>query len=176
MEQPNTLVILTAEIAANFVANNHVDASEIGEAIAAIHSALAGLGVASIEPPVMEAATPAVSVPKSLADPAKIISMIDGKPYSVLKRHLTSHGLTPAEYRTRYHLPADYPMTAPAYSQARKAMALNLELGRKSTARPKLGVVTPPSDVASPVMKAQRKPRALSSKATAAKVSPESKG
>ncbi|PNA38727.1 hypothetical protein C1X44_34155, partial [Pseudomonas sp. MPR-AND1A] len=66
--------------------------------------------------------------------------------------------------------------TAPAYSQARKAMALNLELGRKSTARPKLGVVTPPSDVASPVMKAQRKPRALSSKATAAKVSPESKG
>jgi predicted transcriptional regulator len=176
MEQPKRLVILTAEIAANFVANNHVGASEIGEAIAAIHSALAGLGVASTEPPVMEVATPAVSVRKSLADPAKIISMIDGKPYSTLKRHLTSHGLTPAEYRTRYHLPADYPMIAPAYLERRKAIAQKIGLGLKSAARRKLGVVTPSGNAASPVMKAPRKPRALGSKATTERVSPESKG
>lgn len=176
MEQPNKLLTLTAEIAASFVANNHVGASEIGEAIVAIHSVLVGLGVASVEPAFVEAFTPAVSIRKSLADPAKIISMIDGKPYSVLKRHLTTHGLTPAEYRARYHLPADYPMTAPAYSQTRKAVALNFGLGRKSTGWPKLGVVTPSSEAVSPAMKAPRKSRALSSKATGATISPESKG
>jgi predicted transcriptional regulator len=42
-------------------------------------------------------------VRKSLASPEFIISMIDGKPYRVLRRHLTTHGLSPDEYRARYN-------------------------------------------------------------------------
>ncbi|WP_366520843.1 MucR family transcriptional regulator [Sphingomonas sp.] len=38
--------------------------------------------------------TPAVSVRKSLASKDHIISMIDGKPYKTLRRHLAGHGLT----------------------------------------------------------------------------------
>ena len=76
--------------------------------------------------------TPAVSVRKSLASPDHIISMIDGKPYKTLKRHLAGHGLTPAEYRQRYGLKADYPMVAPAYSEARRATAKAIGLGRKA--------------------------------------------
>ena len=58
--------------------------------------------------------------------------MIDGKPYSSLKRHLTRHGLTPDEYRTRYGLKPDYPMVAPGYSEKRSAVAKALGLGRKA--------------------------------------------
>lgn len=74
---------------------------------------------------------PAVSVRKSLANPDHIISMIDGKPYRALRRHLTTHGLTPAEYRERYGLKADYPMVAPSYTAMRSQMAKDHGLGRK---------------------------------------------
>ncbi len=79
---------------------------------------------------------PAVSVRKSLANPNFIVSMIDGKPYRALRRHLTTHNLTPEEYRKRYKLRADYPMVAPAYSEQRRAMAHKLGLGRKPVQPP----------------------------------------
>lgn len=74
---------------------------------------------------------PAVSARKSLASKDHIISMIDGKPYRTLRRHLSTHGLTPEEYRARYNLKADYPMVAPSYSEARRDMAKKIGLGRK---------------------------------------------
>ncbi len=137
MDESDTLVMRTAEIAANYVMKNRVGVSEIGGVISAIHATLAGLRTAPVATAIEEVFTPAVSVRKSLADPTKIISMIDGKPYAVLKRHLTTQGLTPAEYRTRYKLPADYPMTAPAYSEMRKAMAVKIGLGKGGKGRPK---------------------------------------
>ena len=69
---------------------------------------------------------------KSLASKDHIISMIDGKPYKTLRRHLSTNGLTPAEYRERYGLKADYPMVAENYSESRRAMAKQIGLGRKS--------------------------------------------
>lgn len=78
---------------------------------------------------------PAVSVRKSLANPDHIISMIDGKPYKTLRRHLSTNGLTPDEYRARYGLKADYPMVAPTYSAARQEMAKKIGLGRKPGAK-----------------------------------------
>jgi predicted transcriptional regulator len=50
---------------------------------------------------------PAVSVRRSLASKDHIISMIDGKPYKMLRRHLATHGLTPEQYRGRYPNLAD---------------------------------------------------------------------
>ena len=76
--------------------------------------------------------TPAVTARKSLASPDHIISMIDGKPYKTLRRHLATHGLTPAEYRDRYGLKPDYPMVAENYSESRRAMAVQIGLGRQS--------------------------------------------
>jgi predicted transcriptional regulator len=78
--------------------------------------------------------TPAVTVRKSLADPDYIISLIDGKKYKTLRRHLATNGMTPDEYRRRYGLKAEYPMVAANYSEARRAMAHKIGLGnsRKS--------------------------------------------
>jgi predicted transcriptional regulator len=75
--------------------------------------------------------TPAVSARKSLASKDHIISMIDGKPYKTLRRHLATNGMTPAEYRERYGLKPDYPMVAENYSESRRAMAKKIGLGRK---------------------------------------------
>jgi predicted transcriptional regulator len=79
-----------------------------------------------------EVYAPAVSVRKSLGSKDHIISMIDGKPYKTLRRHLTTHGLTPEQYRERYNLNADYPMVAENYSAARRDMAKKIGLGRKA--------------------------------------------
>jgi predicted transcriptional regulator len=76
-----------------------------------------------------------VSVRKSLGSKDHILSMIDGKPYKSLKRHLSRHGLTPDDYRSRYNLPSSYPMVAPAYSEQRREVAKRLGLGRKPGAK-----------------------------------------
>lgn len=78
--------------------------------------------------------TPAVTVRKSLASKDHIISLIDGKPYKTLRRHLSTHGLTPEQYRERYKLKADYPMVAESYSEARREMAKKIGLGQKGRA------------------------------------------
>ena len=62
---------------------------------------------------------PAVPIRKSLADPSVILSLIDGKPFRFLKRHLAGHGLTPDQYRQRYGLPPDYPIVAASYSRSK---------------------------------------------------------
>ena len=103
---------------------------------------------------------PAVTARKSLASKDHIISLIDGKPYRTLRRHLSTHGLTPAEYRQRYNLKADYPMVAPSYSEQRRAMAMKIGLGSKGRAA--RAVANPSSSAATkaPVSTRGRKPRA----------------
>jgi predicted transcriptional regulator len=92
---------------------------------------LSNAGPAEPEAEAQPEFTPAVGIRKSLASREHIISMIDGKSYRTLTRHLGTHGLTPDEYRKRYNLPASYPMTAPSYSEQRREMAKKIGLGRK---------------------------------------------
>ena len=103
-----------------------------------MHETLVKLETPDAVSPETEAETdqhaPAVSVRKSLASPDHIISMIDGKPYRTLHRHVSGHGLMPDEYRQRYNLKADYPMVAPSYSESRRAMANKIGLGRRARA------------------------------------------
>ena len=84
---------------------------------------------------------PATTARRSLASKDHIISMIDGKPYKTLRRHLSGHGLTPEQYRERYKLKADYPIVAPNYSETRRAMAHKIGLGQKGRS----GLTTPPA-------------------------------
>lgn len=116
--------------------NTRAGVDEVPAFLATIQAALTGLGsgeqqndAAAQEQPQF---TPAVSVRKSLANPDHIISLIDGKPYKTLRRHLARHGLTPEQYRQRYGLKPDYPMTSDSYSQVRRDMAKRIGLGRKA--------------------------------------------
>lgn len=129
MEDKATLIELTAEIVANYVANNVTPVSELPALIRATHDALAGIGAPPA--PTVEAVSKAspAQIRKSIT-PEALISFEDGKPYKTLKRHLTTHGMTVAEYKAKWGLPNDYPTTAPAYSEARSQMAKALGLGQ----------------------------------------------
>ena len=151
---------LTVELLSAFVANNNVRSEDLPTLITSTHAALAGLSQSTREPepdvPALEAVhEPAVTARKSLASRDVILSMIDGKPYKTLKRHLSGHGLTPDSYRARYNLPATYPMVAPGYSEARREAAKRLGLGRKPRSAD-----APEAAPAAPPAKRSRKPRA----------------
>ena len=47
-----------------------------------------------------------------------------------MKRHLSSRGITPVQYREKWGLRPDYPMVAPNYSKARSELAKSLGLGQ----------------------------------------------
>lgn len=102
--------------------------SKMYEAVQSLATECSTVEDNSIETPSHD---PATTIRKSLSSKDHIISLIDGKPYKTLRRHLSTHGLTPAEYRSRYGLKADYPMVAPNYSEARRSMAQKIGLGRK---------------------------------------------
>ena len=121
--------------------NNRVNAEEVPQFLRNMHATVTELaggssvaGESSDDAPAAPEFTPAVTVRKSLASKDHIISMIDGKPYKTLKRHLSRHGLTPDEYRQRYGLKPDYPMVSESYSAARREMAKKIGLGQKGRA------------------------------------------
>ena len=123
-----TLITLTSDIVAAHVSNNSVGVDDVPALIQNVYGALASLGVA---PQVEAKPEPAVSVRSSIKND-HIVCLEDGKKMKMLKRHLmTDHGLTPAEYRARWGLPADYPMVAPDYAEKRRALAKEIGLGRK---------------------------------------------
>lgn len=129
-ERDIKLINLTADIVSAHVANNSVAASDVPMAIQAIYAALAGLGTEPTSEPVAQ--EPAVPVRSSIKQDY-IICLEDGKKLKMLKRHLMAHyGMTPAEYRAKWNLPASYPMVAPAYAETRRSIAKTAGLGRKS--------------------------------------------
>lgn len=133
------ITTLTVQLLSAFVSKNNVPSDQLPELIKTTRAALTQDITPSPDTGAAEEYTPAVSIRKSLASPDHILSLIDGKPYKTLKRHLAVHGLTPDEYRLRYKLPTSYPIVAVSYSQARRAVAQKLRLGHKAR------TVSPPS-------------------------------
>ncbi|WP_066760047.1 MULTISPECIES: MucR family transcriptional regulator [unclassified Sphingomonas] len=117
--------------------NNRIAADEVPAFLRTMHATLNELASGQTvvaeqdQGPDAPEYPPAVSVRKSLASKDVIISMIDGKPYKTLRRHLSTHGMTPDEYRQRYNLRPDYPMVAESYSEQRRAMAKKIGLGSR---------------------------------------------
>ncbi|MCG2841247.1 MucR family transcriptional regulator [Sandaracinobacter sp. RS1-74] len=128
-DRDSTLITLTADIVAAHVTNNSVAVSELPTLIRSVHGALNGLGAETVVPEVKQ--EPAVSVRASVK-PDFIICLEDGKKLKMLKRHLMTHyRMTPADYRAKWNLPADYPMVAPNYAAQRRTLAHKIGLGRK---------------------------------------------
>ncbi|WP_054120662.1 MucR family transcriptional regulator [Novosphingobium sp. AAP93] len=124
-----TLIALTADIVAAHVSNNSVAVSDMPTLINAVHQALANAGAPA---PVVEASRePAVSV-RSSVKPDVVTCLECGFKGKMLKRHLmTTHGLTPQEYKARWNLSADHPLVAPNYAAKRGELAKAIGLGTK---------------------------------------------
>lgn len=134
---------LVIDICSAFVANNPTRADEVPTLLNSVYDTVIGWDTrtASIsqehaktspEPTISERPKPAVPIRSSVtAD--YIFCLEDGKRFKSLKRHIASvYNLTPQEYRERWGLPDDYPMTSPNYAKQRSELARSIGLGRKS--------------------------------------------
>ncbi|KMO29629.1 MucR family transcriptional regulator [Methylobacterium aquaticum] len=127
-QEPGELVTLTADIVSAYVSKNSVPVADLGSLIAAVHASLER--VAAPPAPEPEKPTPPVPIRKTVT-PDYIISLEDGKPYKSLKRHLTTRGLSPEQYRQKWGLPHDYPMVAATYAAQRSELAKSSGLGQQ---------------------------------------------
>lgn len=126
------LVLLTADIVSAHVSNNSVETNDVAVLISTVYQALSSLGAPAPED-IQQKPKGAVSIRSSMK-PDALVSMIDGKPYKMLRRHIAQHGYTPDSYREAFNLPAGYPMVAADYAEKRRALAKSIGLGRKKTA------------------------------------------
>ena len=130
---PN-FIELAADIVSAYVSKNSLPSTELPALINSVHGTLAKIASGQVEEAPV-ALTPAVPVKKSVT-PDYIICLEDGKKFKSLKRHLrTTYDLTPEQYRTKWSLPAEYPMVAPNYAKARSELAKSMGLGQQRKAR-----------------------------------------
>lgn len=128
---------LMGKIVSAYVTNNAIPAVELTRLMADVHSAIVLLSMDESDlneaPPRQAQLRPAVPIKKSVQHD-HLVCLEDGKKFKSLKRHLQAHhDMTPEDYRSRWNLPHDYPMTAPSYAETRSALAKKSGLGRSRT-------------------------------------------
>lgn len=161
----DTLLTLTADIVAAHVSNNSVPPSELPMLIGAVFTALSN--VTGVEEPEAPKLVPAVPIRSSIK-PDFLVCLEDGKKLTMLKRYLsTNFQMTPAEYRTKWGLPKDYPMVAPNYAERRRELAHSIGLGRRAGKKAAAAIeASPPASAAAPKIGRKRlgiKPAAVQS-------------
>jgi predicted transcriptional regulator len=121
---------LTAKIVQSYVRHHTLGPDQLSDLITSVHRAIGQLG----QPPEPdEVLTPAVSV-RRFVHRDYVICLDCGYRAKTLRRHIsTRHDLSQDEYRQRWGLRSNHPLTAPAYSEHRSTMAKTLGFGRKST-------------------------------------------
>jgi predicted transcriptional regulator len=120
-----------ARIVGSYVRHHQIAPDQLAGLIVEVHRALAGLGCAT---PLQEPLQPAVPIRRSVQQ-NYVVCLECGFRAHALRRHLrVAHGLEVADYRTRWKLTADHPLTAPSYSALRSAIAKQIGLGRRRAA------------------------------------------
>lgn len=142
-------VALSTDIVVAYVGKNSISPAELLDLVRETYDVVAGLG--------HDAHTdcPAATAEEPLSlDKNSVTCLECGFKGKMLRRHLgAEHGLTPAEYRTKWNLPFDYPLVSASYSSRRKELANEIGLG-KTFGRGKARSKTP-----SPPAPKQRKKR-----------------
>ena len=119
---------LTTKIVVSYVRHHRLVPDQLADLITSVHRAIGQLGQ-PLEPE--EVLTPAVSIRQSV-NRDFVVCLDCAYRGKTLRRHIaTRHGLSPDEYRQRWGLRSNHPLTAPAYSEHRSTMAKAREFGRK---------------------------------------------
>jgi predicted transcriptional regulator len=125
----DNVVRLSAEVVAAFLRKNTVAPDAVPKLISSVHAAFAKLDapapVASKPAaPKPQRPRPAVAIARSVQR-NHIVCLEDGKKLRSLTRYLRARfGMSPDEYRRKWGLAPDYPMTAPSYVERRWLVAL----------------------------------------------------
>jgi predicted transcriptional regulator len=130
-DEPQSLTLdreRTTNIVAAYVRRNQIGSDQLPVLISTVHQALVGLGKPAAE--IETERTPAVPIRQSVHRDY-VVCLDCGWRGQMLKRHLaTGHGLTVEQYRARWKLPREHPITAPGYSEQRSGLAKQIGLGR----------------------------------------------
>jgi predicted transcriptional regulator len=122
---------LVAQIVSGYVKKNQVAVADISTVINTVHQSLLSLDKAPEPTP----QSPAVSIRQSVR-PTFVVCLECGARGKMLRRHLRqAHGLEANEYRVKWGLSPDHPITAPGYSQQRSDFAKQIGLCRNRAAR-----------------------------------------
>jgi predicted transcriptional regulator len=114
------------EVVAAKLSNGRTPSSDIAVLIQGVFHTLDELRVKGTSAGLPE---PAVPIKRSVT-PDYIVCLEDGRQLQTLKRHpRKAFDMSPEQYRRRWGLPADYPMTAPNYAKKRSKIAKNTGLG-----------------------------------------------
>ena len=123
---------LVSRIVSSYVKKNRVSPADMPTVINTVYQSLIALGKTSELTPTP---VPAVSIRQSVR-PSYVVCLECGARGQMLRKHLRqTHGLSPAQYRAKWGLSPDHPITAPAYSEQRSAFAKQIGLGRGATRR-----------------------------------------
>jgi predicted transcriptional regulator len=148
---------LTTNIVAAYVRRNQIGADQLPVLISTVHLALVGLGKPAAETEIER--TPAVSIRQSVHRDY-VVCIECGWRGQMLKRHLaTGHGLSVEQYRVRWSLPREHPMTAPAYSERRSGLAKQIGLGRGRRASRDESEPAAPEDLPGPQARSRERGR-----------------
>jgi predicted transcriptional regulator len=123
-----TILKQVTEIVTAYLSKNILPPEEVPGLIKSVHATLGGIAGGDASP--RDRGEPAVPIKKSVkAD--YIVCLEDGKKLKMLKRYLRArYNMSPDEYRNKWGLPADYPMTAPNYAAKRSEFAKKFGLGK----------------------------------------------
>lgn len=90
-----------------------------------------------------------------------LISLIDRKPYKLLKRHLLKHGYTPESYREAFDLPDDYPMIPVEFARRRSIQVRQIDHSNRWD--PNSNMRLAERKALDPAYRSRRKPRGIES-------------
>ena len=122
------LLPLVTEVVAAKLSNGKTPSSDVAALIQSVYQVLHELRINGTPTELPE---PAVPIERSVT-PNYIVCLEDGRHLQMLKGHLRrALNMTPDQYRRRWGLPVDYPMTAPNYAKKRSQLAKNAGLGTK---------------------------------------------
>ena len=122
------LLALTTDIVTSHLSRNTLETAEISSLIREVYSTLSNVGTSE---PINDRPQPAIAIRKSI-QPDYLVCLEDGRKLKMLKRHLkTAYNMTPEEYKQRWGLPSDYPMTATNYTNQRRNLAKKIGLGTR---------------------------------------------
>lgn len=154
MSNPKTIAEMTTELVKTFLEYNQIDVDQLPDVILGVHKAMKQVvwdtgenqhreeveAITVVEqevipPPDWRSSKrkqePAVPIANSVT-PDYIVCLEDGKRFKTMRHHLRkAYNMSPEDYRRKWGLAEDYPITAPNYTKARKLIANRVGLGSR---------------------------------------------
>jgi predicted transcriptional regulator len=126
-DKDNKIIEYTRDIVSAYLSNNKADCDNIPSIISTVYKSLSECKTNDIRIGMVETSC---SISDTVSEDF-ITCLEDGKKVKMLRPYLKRRfNMTPEEYKKKWKLPHNYPMTAPSYASLRSKLAKDIKLGR----------------------------------------------